>query len=357
MATPMSASQILVQLKKWGIKYKEVKSWEAHNRAGHGAWGPVNGFVWHHTGADVSDCTGYAAGTLYNGRSDLPGPLCHFGIGKDGTVYLIGWGRTNHAGSGDPDVLSAVVNESYGARPPMPNEATVDFNAHFYGVEIMYSGSHAMSAAQYEAALTLSAAICDFHGWSEKSIIGHGETGSPGKWDPGDRPGYMMNMSNPRADLAALLKRGPDSVAIPASTGDDEMPKFVDLATSSSFVLQASVWDAVEFGKEIRDEPGGHGTNGSQFIQGPARYSGTVSFRVSGLAPGAVVQVRLSEVDSKGDYVANGPISEVIGTAGDTFGTVSFVGSVATGRGVRVRIMAGSAVTVQAVSLQALVWG
>ncbi|AXH67240.1 LysM-like peptidoglycan-binding protein [Streptomyces phage Wofford] len=201
MATPMSPAQLEAQLKKWGVKYSKYKSWSSHNRNSKGKWGPVNGFMVHHTGSDGKD----QRDLLYNGISGLPGPLCHFGLAQDGTVWLIGWGRANHAGLGDPDVMSAVMNENYGANPPVDNESSVDGNARFYGVEIWYSGSHAMSTAQYAALRKLAAAICDFHKWSEKSVIGHGEWGSPGKWDPGISSGRMMNMAEVRADIKSTL--------------------------------------------------------------------------------------------------------------------------------------------------------
>lgn len=210
MATPMTSSQAVTQLNKWGLRYVEVPGWSTHNRAGHGVWGGVNGFIWHHTGADVTDAKTYAGSTLYNGLPDLPGPLCHFSIGKDGTVFLVGWGRANHAGGGDPAVLQHVINEDYTGQlhPTRGNSNGVDGNAHFYGVEIQYSGSHAMAPAQYRAALRLSAAILDFHGWTEKSVIAHGEWSSD-KWDPGYAPGKIMAMSPVRADVASTLKAGP----------------------------------------------------------------------------------------------------------------------------------------------------
>lgn len=212
MATPMTSSQIVAQLKKWGIKYSEVKSWETHNRNAKGAWGGMNGFIWHHTGADVTqaNAASYAGNTLYNGLSTLPGPLCHFGISPDGTVYLVGWGRANHAGGGDPAVLNHVINEDYSGqlKPKKGNSDGTDGNAHFYGVEIMYSGSHKMTDAQYASALKLSAAIIDFHKWSEKSVIAHGEW-SNDKWDPGYASGKIMDMAAVRADILKTFRAGP----------------------------------------------------------------------------------------------------------------------------------------------------
>jgi hypothetical protein len=198
----MTPVQLLTQLKKWGIKYEEYKDWKTHNRNHKGAWGPVHGFMVHHTGSDSKD----QRELLYKGTADLPGPLCHFGLAQDGTVHLVGWGRANHAGLGDDDVLDAVIDE----RPaPVDDESNTDGNARFYGVEIWYSGGHAMTDAQYKTLRLLAAAVCDFHGWSPESVIGHGEWGSPGKWDPGISPGKMMDMDKVRKDIRTTLGSKP----------------------------------------------------------------------------------------------------------------------------------------------------
>jgi len=201
MATPMTAAQLVAQLKKHGVRYAEYKNWRTHNRNHKGAWGPVHGLMVHHTGSDSKD----QRELLYAGLASLPGPLSHFGLAQDGTVHLIGWGRANHAGMGDDDVLAAVINET---AIPTDNESNTDGNARFYGVEIWYSGSHKMTAAQYASLRKLAAAICDFHGWNEGSVIGHGEWGSPGKWDPGYAPGKMYAMDAVRADIAVTIKAG-----------------------------------------------------------------------------------------------------------------------------------------------------
>lgn len=204
MATPMTAAEIKSQLSKFSVPFQEYKDWATHNRNHKGAWGPVHGFMVHHTGSDGKD----QRAMLYDGFADLPGPLCQFGLAQDGTVHLIGWGRANHAGAGDPDVLAAVKAET---DIPTDNESTVDGNKHFYGVEIWYSGTHKMSDAQYATLRLLAAAICDFHGWSEGSVIGHGEWGSPGKWDPGIKAGTMMDMDAVRADIKATISAGKPS--------------------------------------------------------------------------------------------------------------------------------------------------
>lgn len=254
MAKPMTAAQIVAQLKKWGIKYKEVsvggKSWKTHNRNSVGSWDQLNGFIWHHTGVDVSNASAYAAGTLWSGFSGLPGPLCQFSIGTDGTVYLVGWGRANHAGGGDPVVLAKVQSEDYTGqlRPTKGNSNGVDGNRHFYGVEIQYSGSHKMTDAQYQAALKLSAAIIDFHGWTEKSCIAHGEW-SNDKWDPGYASGKIMDMVKVRADIKTVKAKGPGGTTTPTTPKPPTTPTppkpetpVVDKPTPKTDIYK-QVWD------------------------------------------------------------------------------------------------------------------
>jgi hypothetical protein len=207
MAKPMTADQLIIQLKKWQVPFKEYKSWRTHNRNSVGAWGPVNGFMWHHTGSDSSD----QRDLLYNGRADLPGPLSQFGIAQTGTVWLIGWGRANHAGKGDDDVLNAVIAET---KLPVDDEANTDGNARFYGAEVWYSGSHSMTTAQRRSGILLSCAILDFHDWNAPSVIGHGEW-QPGKWDPGYKTGQMMPMDPLRKEIATQLAAGPPKPVTP----------------------------------------------------------------------------------------------------------------------------------------------
>ena len=179
MSKPLSADSLLKALRAEGLTVVEHRTWRTHNRNSKGAWGPVNGVMIHHT---VTKGTRNSVELCYNGRSDLPGPLCHGVIAKDGTVYLVGNGRANHAGLGDGDVLRSVVNQS--ALPP-DNEANTDGNTHFYGFECVNlgDGKDPWPAAQLNAVEKASAALCRAHGWSEESVIGHLEW-QPGKIDP-----------------------------------------------------------------------------------------------------------------------------------------------------------------------------
>lgn len=203
LATPLTAAAFLAKLRAEGVKVQEHGDWPTHNRNHKGPWGPVNGVMIHHTvtkGTDrtVNICTdGYAA---------LPGPLCHGVIAKDGVVHLVGYGRTNHAGLGDDDVLRAVRDET---ALPSPNEANTDGNRHFYGFECvnMGDGEDPWPAAQVEAIVRVSAALLRAHDWNQDgegaiSVIGHKEW-QPGKVDP---RGPGISMGDVRKRVAERLR-------------------------------------------------------------------------------------------------------------------------------------------------------
>ncbi|MDH6225047.1 MULTISPECIES: N-acetylmuramoyl-L-alanine amidase [Streptomyces] len=179
MAEPMPARTFLEILTGEGLRVEEVGDWRNHHRNAAGAWGPVHGVMIHHTATAGAERT---VEICREGRSDLPGPLCHGVVTKDGTVHLVGFGRANHAGPGDDEVLRAVIAER--ALPP-GNEARADGNRYFYGFECenLGDGEDPWPDGQVDAAVRAAAAICRHHGWSARSVIGHLEW-QPGKVDP-----------------------------------------------------------------------------------------------------------------------------------------------------------------------------
>lgn len=183
MAKPMSPAQAIKQLRKYGLEVITYPGWEFHNRNAKGPWGPVHGVMLHHT---VTRGTANTVSICKRGYASLPGPLCHFVIAKDGKVYAIGWGRANHAGLGSRRVLEAVKTENYVDYPPAKSDRDlIDFNPHFYGFECenLGDGIDPWPPIQLASMYRASAAFCEFHGWTEKSVIGHKEA-QPGKIDP-----------------------------------------------------------------------------------------------------------------------------------------------------------------------------
>ncbi|QQZ54161.1 N-acetylmuramoyl-L-alanine amidase [Streptomyces microflavus] len=205
MATPLSADRLLRALRAEGLHVIEHRSWRTNNRNHKGPWGPTHGVMIHHT---VSAGTASSVELCYNGHSALPGPLCHGVIAKDGTVYLVGNGRANHAGLGDDNVLNAVVMET-----PLPsdNEANTDGNRYFYGFEAVNlgDGKDPWPAEQLLAIEKAAAAICRAHDWDERSVIGHLE------WQPGKVDPRGFTMASMRTRIGKRLDQAPDEVAEP----------------------------------------------------------------------------------------------------------------------------------------------
>ncbi|MFI1728174.1 N-acetylmuramoyl-L-alanine amidase [Streptomyces acidicola] len=288
MATPMTAAAFVQALLDEGVHIVEVGAWEAHNRNHMGPWGPVNGVMIHHTVTSGSAAT---VELCRKGHSSLPGPLCHGVITKDGKVHLVGYGRANHAGLGDPDVLRAVVNES---ALPADNEATVDGNRHFYGFECenLGDGRDPWPAEQLAAIEKVSAAICRVHGWSAASVIGHLE------WQPGKVDPRGFTMSSMRERVAKRLGSKPSVPTVPKPTVPVvDLSKLVAAARSNPSakgtpvtyagvrVVEAALVDAGLLEKRYSD-----GHFGSSTIDAYARwqrrlgYSGSAADGIPGKA-------------------------------------------------------------------------
>lgn len=202
MAAPASADSFLHALLDEGLTVVQVGDWRHRNRNHMGPWGEVHGVLVHHT---VTSGTAKTVGIVRDGYSGLPGPLCHGMIAKDGRVHLVGYGRTNHAGLGDPDVLRAVIAER---GLPVDNEATVDGNRAFYGFECENrgDGEDPWPKIQLDAIERAAAAVCRLHRWGAPSVIGHREW-QPGKVDP---LGFSMpGMRDRVADRLGLTRPGP----------------------------------------------------------------------------------------------------------------------------------------------------
>lgn len=217
MAKPLTYEQFISALKRAGVTVVEVKtngkSPQYHNRNHVGLWGPVNGVMIHHT---VTKGTDRTVETCRKGYVGLPGPLCHGVIGKNGTVYVVGYGRTNHAGKGDRDVFNAVVAESYATNPPAANGADMDGNPHFYGFECenLGDGKDPWPPEQLAAIERVSAALCTAHGWGPKSVIGHLEW-QRGKVDP---RGFTMASMRERIRRRLLPKADQPTKPTPKPT-------------------------------------------------------------------------------------------------------------------------------------------
>ncbi|MGW4852229.1 peptidoglycan-binding protein [Streptomyces sp. NPDC004288] len=237
MATPLTADRLVAALRAEGVTVVEHDGWRTHNRNGHGDWGPVVGVMIHHT---VSTGTASSVALCFNGYEGLPGPLCHGVIAKDGTVHLVGNGRANHAGGGDPSVLRAVTSETYGDTPPAPrahqgSPGAVDGNSRFYGFECVNlgDGSDPWPAEQLLAIERVSSALCRAHGWGARSVIGHKE------WSDWKNDPRGFGMPTMRGRIQARLAKDPAKPSTPAPTTPPK-PRYEPFPGTSFFRAGAS---------------------------------------------------------------------------------------------------------------------
>jgi len=216
MAAPMSAAKFVAALKAEGLTVRERKGARTHNRNHKGPWGPIHGAMLHHTASGTDGIEEYVS----KGTSALPGPLCQGLIEKTGTVVLIGWGRANHAGGGDEDVLKAVIAEKF----PLPkthehdgSSGSVDGNRHFIGYECVNKGDgkDPWPAIQLEAMARACAAVARYYGWTVNSIIRHLDW-SDWKSDPRD-----VDWTKMRARISAILSGKPNATPLSAWVDGD----------------------------------------------------------------------------------------------------------------------------------------
>lgn len=313
MAEPMTAGTFVQALLAEGVKVVEHRSWRVNNRNHKGPWGPIHGTLLHHTAGHPNGAVDYC----YFGSSDLPGPLCHGVIDKQGTVWLVGNGRTNHAGGGDPTVLAEVTAESYGTRPSRPqvgNTAGVDGNRYFYGFECVNlgDGRDPWPDAQVDAMVRTSAAIARHYRWTEKSTIGHLEW-SRDKSDP-KGPGDVVAMPNLRAKIAERLEHHAswtpnDQQGLDMPKPDRQMlyrAEDTQLIPNSPYTIYWTV--------EGQDDGQGHGGGGKTMATNVC-YSTVVTLTLSGLGAGEYVDVYPVEEDATGAQTGAGRTSQIDGRA------------------------------------------
>lgn len=78
-----------------GYPVVEISGWRAR---GHGGFRVVEGVVPHHT-ADGPNGNFPSQRIVTDGRADLAGPLCNYGLGRDGTIFVVAAGVAWHAGA------------------------------------------------------------------------------------------------------------------------------------------------------------------------------------------------------------------------------------------------------------------
>lgn len=179
------------RLRNAGLDVITHGDWQDRGRpTSTGGFNPV-GVLMHHTaGPTATDANGAPSlTTVINGRSDLPGPLCHVLIGWQGACHIIAAGRANHAGEAR-------------ASGPVP---AGDGNDLYVGIEIDYAapGQHP-SQAQRDSAYLAAAAIVTRLGHGANYVRAHRETCIPvgRKIDPS----YFV-MDTFRSHVSTIIKQ------------------------------------------------------------------------------------------------------------------------------------------------------
>jgi GH24 family phage-related lysozyme (muramidase) len=189
--TTYSLTWLAEILEDAGLKVAETPGWRSRGRAD---MPRPRGVMCHHT-ANPHSGNMPTLNLLINGRSDLAGPLCQLGLGRDGTYYLVAAGRANHAGLGRWEGIATG-------------------NSSFIGIEAEHSGraEDAWPPVQMEAYARGVAAILRRIGATEKMCCGHKEYALPAnrKSDP------TFDMEDFRRQVGLFLVGRSPSPPIPA---------------------------------------------------------------------------------------------------------------------------------------------
>lgn len=144
---------LLRNLRLAGVDVIEIEGWRTRGSSTFSPRGGVN----HHT-AGPKRGIAPSLGICINGRSDVPGPLCHGLLGRDNKMRLIASGRSNHAGKGGTRGLSG--------------------NSSVFGLEIEHTGvlaTEAINWDQVDMAARIQAAFAVTGGYSAIKVVQHWE--------------------------------------------------------------------------------------------------------------------------------------------------------------------------------------
>lgn len=217
MAAPMTPAQMLAVAKSTGFPVNTYTGWETRTRNSGGTFTP-RGVVVHITAGGLGSRTAEA----YIRDIILGDPQvsfkAQFVTSPDGTIWLVGTGRANHAGYCSDRAAKAFTAASF------PTSGTVDWRGRdcnpgefTYGIENIAGSS--MTGRQRAASVALCSAIARHYGWSGGEMAGHGEIASDrSAADPN------LNMGQFRADVMAAVKGGTAAPA-PTPAPTPEAPK------------------------------------------------------------------------------------------------------------------------------------
>ena len=126
-----------------GTPYRvvEVAGWQTR---GHKGYRVIEGIIGHHTATSDKALGDYPSlNVVTRGRSDLPGPLCTYGLGRSGTIYVVAAGVAYHAGASR-------------------HAGFTDLNDEYAGIEAESAGLGFWTAAQKDCYPRLVAAFLSY---------------------------------------------------------------------------------------------------------------------------------------------------------------------------------------------------
>lgn len=185
--------------RKTGYPVVEVSGWK---KRGHGQMSTVRSIMAHHT-AGAAGGNYPSLAVVRDGHGGLKGPLAHYGLGRDGTIYVIAAGLCYHAG--------AVSSTAYR-------------NAHSIGIEAENTGTgQTWPTVQLDAYVKLCKALIDEFKLPVSAVIGHKEAATPRgrKIDP--------NFSSPSLSMADFRR-----AVTAGSYGGTNAPSKPSTSTASS---------------------------------------------------------------------------------------------------------------------------
>ncbi len=208
--------------RKTGYPVVEVGGWKRRGflRTPQGA---VKGIVCHHTAHSKGNTLNAPSlNVVTHGRPRLPGPLSHYVLGRDGTIYVVAAGHCNHAGR---------VKQGW-----QSNSNTIGIEAENDGV------GQTWPAKQLDAYVKLCRALIDEFKLGTKQVVGHKEISLEGKIDP--------NFSSPRLSMdefrSYIARGGYTGVKAPDRAGKTAAKKAGKAEAQAAAKPAGKVWPAVK---------------------------------------------------------------------------------------------------------------
>lgn len=186
-------------LRSAGLTVTETNGWKTRGKDGM----RPRVVIAHHTATLPTTPDSVVTSLLIQGRGDLPGPLCHLGLNRQGHYIVVAAGKANHAGMG----AWLDANESV---------ETIGIEAYNYGNGVPFPSREPWPQVQLDAYDQGVAALLNHIGKDERALCAHREWATP----PGRKPDPSgIDMGQMRARVGKLLREDETMIVQPGATG------------------------------------------------------------------------------------------------------------------------------------------